>query len=314
MGKLKKLTEKFFKSKVDKTSGNGLFATLEELMEQRQFIAYLKNYNTNKTVSVCAGDVKSAFKGRGIELEEIRNYSFGDDVRDIDWRVTARKQNPYTRLYAEEKDREIYVLLDLSAHMVFGTKVELKSVAAAKIAALFGWLSLENKDRFGCVVYDGQEVFVFKPQNSRANMLAILKKISETSLQILKTPKNGGLAKPLQILQKMVKSQAVVFVVSDFNEFDETAKKAFAALSKRSKVYCVNVFDALEENPPKPGEYMVADNKERLIFDTQNKAFRNTYSHYFSAKREALKAFCQRFSSRYVEVRTDIPLYSQLKI
>lgn len=314
MGKLKKLKEKFFAGEPKKLSGNGLYATLEELMEQRQFVSYLKQYNINKSVSSRAGDVKSAFKGRGIELEEIRNYTFGDDVRDIDWRVTARKQTPYTRLYAEEKDREIYVLLDLSAHMIFGTRKELKSVAAAKIAALFGWLSLENKDRFGCLVYDGQETYLFKPQNSRANMLAVLKKISQISENVLKNQATGSLLKPLQILQKSVKSQAVVFVISDFNEFDEAAKKAFAALAKKTKLYCVNVFDVLEEIAPKSGEYMAADHQERLVFDTSNKAFRNEYHAYFEQKRETVKAFCLRFACRYMEVRTDIPLYTQLKV
>lgn len=89
MGKLKKLTEKFFKPKLEKAGGNGLYATLEELTEQRRFVPYLKNRQFNHIVSSRAGDVKSAFKGRGMELEEIRSYAFGDDVRDIDWRVTA---------------------------------------------------------------------------------------------------------------------------------------------------------------------------------------------------------------------------------
>ena len=113
MGKLKKLTEKFFKPKLEKAGGNGLYATLEELTEQRRFVPYLKNRQFNHIVSSRAGDVKSAFKGRGMELEEIRSYAFGDDVRDIDWRVTARRQMPYTKLFAEEKDREIYVVLDI---------------------------------------------------------------------------------------------------------------------------------------------------------------------------------------------------------
>lgn len=315
MGKLKKLTEKFFKPKTEKVSGNGLYVTLEELMEQRQYIAYLKQYNVTKSLSNRAGDVKSAFKGRGIELEEIRNYTFGDDIRDIDWRVTARKQNnPYTRLYAEEKDREIYVLLDLSAHMVFGTKKELKSVAAAKISALLGWLSVENKDRFGCLIYDGENIFMFKPQNSRANMLAILKKTAELTEKVLQKQVVGNLAKPLQLLQKTVKSQAVVFVVSDFNEFDESAKKAFATLAKKTKLYCVNVFDVLEEVAPKSGEYMVADNKERLVFDSSQKSFRNEYQQYFEQKRAMLKDFCLHFACRYMEVRTDMELFRQLSL
>ena len=152
----------FANSPVVKTGG-GLFATVEELIEQKQYVAYLKNFHQKLAASNQAGDVKSAFKGRGIELEEIRAYNFGDDVRDIDWRVTARRQTPYTRLYAEEKDREIYVLLDLSPQMVFGTRKELKSVSAAKISALLGWLSMENRDRFGLAVFDGAKTDFYKP-------------------------------------------------------------------------------------------------------------------------------------------------------
>ena len=128
---IKKITE-IFKSKPENTQNNGLFVTVEELIAQRRYAYQLQLNRLNKLTTRHAGDVKSAFKGRGMEFEEIRAYTFGDDVRDIDWRVTARKQLPYTKLYAEEKDREVYVLLDLSPSMLFGTKQELKSVTAAK--------------------------------------------------------------------------------------------------------------------------------------------------------------------------------------
>ena len=121
--------------------GNGLSVSLEELMNMRRYLAYIKGKKRKQTFSCQAGDIKSAFKGRGMEFEEIRAYNYGDDVRDIDWRVTARKEIPYTKLYAEEKDHQIYVWLDLSASMLFGSKKELKSVSASKIAALLGWLA-----------------------------------------------------------------------------------------------------------------------------------------------------------------------------
>ena len=140
--------------------GNGLSVSLEELMNMRRYLAYIKGKKRKQTFSCQAGDIKSAFKGRGMEFEEIRAYNFGDDVRDIDWRVTARKEIPYTKLYAEEKDHQIYVWLDLSAPMLFGSKKELKSVSASKIAALLGWLALENKDRFGCIIYNGPCAFL----------------------------------------------------------------------------------------------------------------------------------------------------------
>lgn len=136
-------------------------------------------------------------------------------------------------------------------------------------------------------------------------MMAVLKKISEVSARILKQSYAGSLAKPLQILQKTVKSRAAVFVVSDFNEFDEAARKIMATLAKKTQLYCVNVYDVLEDNAPKPGEYMAAKGNDRLVFETRTKAFRNAYHAYFAGKREALQAFCRRFSCRYIPVRTD---------
>ena len=149
MVKLKKIATKFITLKSLKISGNGLFVELDELMNMRKYATFLQQGKNVKTYSDQVGDVKSAFKGRGIEMDEIREYQFGDDVRDIDWRVTARKEKPYTKLYTEERDREIFVWLDLSSFMLFGSKNELKSVTASKIAALLGWIALNNKDRFG---------------------------------------------------------------------------------------------------------------------------------------------------------------------
>lgn len=314
MKRLKSLAKIFsFKSEYDNA---GLFVTLDELIEQKQYVAYLRALTSRLTTSNQAGDVKSAFKGRGIELEEIRSYTFGDDIRDIDWRVTARKDTPFTKLYAEEKDREIYVLLDLSSQMVFGTRKELKSVAAAKIAALLGWLALENKDRLGCVIFDGENNYVFKPQNHQANMIAIFKKIAQVSQDILhKKPRSEeNFAKSIKLLQQNLKSQATIFIISDFNQFNDELKKTIAGIVKKSKVYMINVFDVLEEKAPKAGEYMAEDYGERLVFDTDSKQFQKAYQAHFTLKRHEVKNFAMRFGCRYIEVRTDIELYKQLKV
>lgn len=314
MKRLQHIT-RFFGRVAPELGGNGLFASLDELIEQRQYVAYLRQLGQSKTFSSMAGDVKSAFKGRGMELEEIRSYTYGDDVRDIDWRVTARKEQPFTKLYAEERDREIYTLLDLSPQMVFGTRHELKSVAAAKIAALLGWMSLENKDRFGCLVFDGTESLFFKPQNNRANMMVMLKKISETTRKILRgTAEKNSFAKALQLLQQNIKSQASVFVISDFSAFDDEVKKMLAALSRKARVYVLNVFDVLEELPPPAGEYMAENAGERVIFDSHSKYFQKEYKAYFKEKRRRIETFCRRFGIRCVEIRTDIPLHKQLRI
>ena len=306
----------FFKKKiVEKTTSGGLYAGLEDLIEQKKYLPYIRR-RQNTITSDRAGDIRSAFKGRGMELEEVRSYGYGDDVRDIDWRVTARKGDAYTKVFSEEKDREIYVVLDLSPYMLFGTRKELKSVSAAKLAALLGWQSMANKDRFGVLLYDGVETKVFKPQNNQKNLMAIFKAISDTSYKILQETeeKKADIAAALQILQFSIKSRAMVFVISDFKNISEAARKTLVTLTKRCRVYCANVFDYIEEIPPESGEYMAEYNGEKIIFNTTPEIFKDTYYQYFAQKRKTMENFCKRFGCRYLNIRTDRPFYKQLKI
>ena len=164
---------------------------MDELVSLKKYLPYIRRRHNNIT-SYQAGDIRSAFKGRGMELEEVRAYGYGDDVRDIDWRVTARKGDVYTKVFAEEKDREVYAVLDLSPYMVFGTKKELKSVSAAKFAALLGWQSLLNKDRFGLILFDGKNSRFFKPQNNQRNLMAIFKAIADASMATLQESAETG--------------------------------------------------------------------------------------------------------------------------
>ncbi|MBR2273855.1 MAG: DUF58 domain-containing protein [Alphaproteobacteria bacterium] len=307
----------FFKKKSIKTTkADGLSVGLDELIEQKKYLPYIKRRHNNIT-SDQAGDIRSAFKGRGMELDEVRTYGYGDDVRDIDWRVTARKNETYTRVFSEEKDREVYVILDLSPYMLFGTKKELKSVSAAKLAALLGWQSVVNKDRFGLILYDGQTTRVFKPQSNYKNLMSILSAISETTKNIL-TPSQQSLPAdiniPLQFLRYGIKSRAMVFILTDFKNISNEAQKSIVALTKRCRVYCINIYDYIEEVPPKSGEYKASYSGDNLIFDTSSDSFKSTYYHYFQDKRRTMENFCKRFSCQYVNIRTDKPLYKQLKI
>lgn len=309
----------FFK-RAEKTENElkGLYADLGDLIAQRKFLPYIRRRHNNVT-SCQAGDIRSAFKGRGMELEEVRAYGYGDDVRDIDWRVTARKGDTYTKVFSEEKDREVYVVLDMSPYMVFGTRKELKSVAAAKVAALLGWQSLTNKDRFGVLIYDGYDIKFFKPQNNQKNLMAVFKAVSETSYDILyqnKTAKKKKVEWPdaLLFLQYNLKSRATVFVVSDFNTADEKAMNAIMALSRKSAVFCANVYDLLEESAPDSGEYQIEYENERLMFSTASENFRKIYASYFAEKRKNMETFCKRFNCHYLNIRTDLPLHKQLKL
>lgn len=303
----------FFKKDKKQNDKTGLAVTVPELIEQQRYLPYLQQ-RQNFLTSAQAGNVKSAFKGRGIELEEVRAYNFGDDIRDIDWRITARKSEPFTKVYAEEKDRVINVLLDLSATMVFGTKKELKSVTASKIAALLGWLSVRNKDRFGILIFDGKNSYYFKPQSSVKNLMAIFNKIAEVGDDILNNASSDDLSSALKTLKYHQKGQGTIFILSDFHNFGGEQFKNLAALAKNNKVYCVNIFDKLEENAPPKGDYAAVYKGEELVFSSASKAFSSDYQQYFAQNRENIRRNCQKFLCKYIEIRTYIPIFKQLRL
>lgn len=310
----------FFKRKL-KTEDKlkGLCVRMDELVSLKKYLPYIRRRHNNIT-SYQAGDIRSAFKGRGMELEEVRAYGYGDDVRDIDWRVTARKGDVYTKVFAEEKDREVYAVLDLSPYMVFGTKKELKSVSAAKLAALLGWQSLLNKDRFGLILFDGKNSRFFKPQNNQRNLMAIFKAIADASMATLQESAETGednisdLSVPLQFLQYNLKSKAQIFIISNYNHISDDTKKTVVALNRRCRVYCVNVYDLLEETAPEDGEYSAEYEGQKLIFNTYSPDFKKAYAEYFAEKRKNMEDFCRRLGCHYINIRTDRPLYNQLKI
>ena len=316
MSKLKKITSKFVKPKNLSVLGNGLFVSMDELMNMRKYATYLQQGKKRKTYSNQVGDVKSAFKGRGIEMDEIREYQFGDDVRDIDWRVTARKEKPYTKLYTEERDREIFVWLDLSAIMLFGSNVELKSVTASKVAALIGWIALNNKDRFGCVIFDGKKSWVFKPKADRAYLGAIFNKISEISQNILTQNQNSEeeRIKSLKLLLTNVKNQAGVFVISSFVYLNEDYDKIWASLAKKTGLFMINLFDKLEEKAPLSGQYMVEYEGEKLLIDSSSKNYKKSYAEYFASKLKQKEMFCRKIACNFINFSSDMSFVGDLKI
>ena len=315
MGKLQKFADKLFKNRTDE-SGNGLSVSLDELVGMRRYARYLKTDHTRRSYSKESGDIKSAFKGRGIEMEEIRAYQFGDDVRDIDWRVTARKDQPYTKIYQEERDHEIYVWLDLSSSMLFASQKELKSVTAAKVAALLGWAALDNKDRFGCAIFDGQETWLYKAQRDRSHLMAILKKMAEISAKTLsqKEINFDAKLKSLRRLQLETKNRAGVFVVSSFIGWSDAFDKELAALSQKSSLFLINIFDELETRAPVSGQYMAAFGSQKLVFDSSEKKYRHNYEIYFENLRRQREDFCRRFGCKLINFNAKQSFIKDLKI
>lgn len=290
-----------------------LAADFKQLALMRRYVPYLRDFKLNQT-SLQAGDSRSAFKGRGIEFEEVRAYNYGDDVRDIDWRVTARKNQPFTKLYNEEKDREVYIWLDLSAKMRFGTKRELKSVTAAKTAALVAWYALENKDRVGMAVFDGNKTLIFEPKRTVDNLFAVFKQIEKIAAESLyQTNESGSAIKSLKLLQQKAKHRAIVFVVGSFTDMEAESSALLSAFARNHELYLINVFDELEDKAPPAGEYLAQYHNQKQLLAVSGKAFAEDYRQYFAEKRQKIKKNCAKINCRYREVRADLPIYKQIK-
>ena len=290
-----------------------LAADFKQMALMRRYVPYLRDFKLNQT-SLQAGDSRSAFKGRGIEFEEVRAYNYGDDVRDIAWRVTARKNQPFTKLYNEEKDREVYIWLDLSAKMRFGTKHELKSVTAAKTAALIAWYALENKDRVGMAVFDGNKTLIFEPKRTVDNLFAVFKQIEKIAAESLyQTNESGSAIKSLKLLQQKAKHRAIVFVVGSFTDMEAESSALLSAFARNHELYLINVFDELEDKAPPAGEYLAQYHNQKQLLAVSGKAFAEDYRQYFAEKRQKIKKICAKINCRYREVRADLPIYKQIK-
>ncbi len=302
-----------FKTKKEGAFADEAFApSLKMLIGIKKDVLYLKDFHFKKTTGI-AGDTKSAFKGRGIEFEEVRPYGFGDDARDIDWRVTARKNQPFTKLYTEQKDRQVYVFLDLSAPMYFATNNELKSVTAAKTAALLGWLTISYKDRFGLALYTGKQTYIFEARRGQDYLLSVLKKIAqEARANLYQQEITQPFAKALQLFEKKAGRQSIVFLISAFDQ-KQKATQEILSLIGRNEVYLVDIYDSLERNAPPVGVYNGVYEDEKVTLNIANASARQTYQKYFEDKRGDLRDMCARYGAHYRPVFNDLPVSKQLR-
>jgi uncharacterized protein (DUF58 family) len=240
-----------------------------------------------------------------MEFAEVRAYQPGDDVRSIDWRVTARTGRPHSKLFEEERERSFWLLVDLGASMRFGTRSAFKSVAAARAAALLAWHAHSEGERVGgCVVAPGLRTDL-PPGRTRRQLLRFL------DLLAAGTSANGdepseALALQLDRLAPRLRSGSRVALVSDFYSLDEGLTLGLLGLSRRCDVSLVHVFDPLECTPPPVGRYRVSDGHEiRTIASGRGSAWQRAITREFEARRGALQALAQSCPMQLVTMRTN---------
>jgi uncharacterized protein (DUF58 family) len=244
----------------------------------------------------------SPLRGRGMEFAEARPYQPGDDRRSLDWRLTARRGRPYTKLFHEERERPVLLLTDLGPDMQFGTREAFKSVVAARAAALLAWAAVAAGDRVGGVVWDGFAHRDAQPAARHPGALALIRLLAAP--QALGGGGAADLAPPLHALARMARPGSLVVLISDFRGLGPAAEGALAALGRHTELALLHVYDALEAAPPPPGHYPVQAGPLSSVLDLVSPAARAAYAAPFAARSARLRALAYRHGAPLIPLAT----------
>jgi uncharacterized protein (DUF58 family) len=257
---------------------------------------------------VLSGEYHSVFKGRGMNFAEVREYQFGDDIRSVDWNVTARVGTPYVKVFEEERELTVMLLVDVSASGDFGTAERMKGEIAVELCALLAFSAIKNNDKVGLIIFsDRIEKFV-PPRKGRSHVLRVLRELLYHEPQHVGTDLNLA----LEYLTRVTKRRAVVFVVSDF--FATNFRKALCVAGRRHDVVAVRVSDPLEMALPPVGyiELEDAETGEHLVVDTRTAAFQSAFGRDARRSREEAERMFRSLKVDFVDVRTDEPYFEPL--
>ena len=303
----------------DQYRSRGAFITLEQLFDQRHVARSLElDYQSRSRLGMSGSHI-SKQKGRGVDFEEFRAYQPGDDIRQIDWRVTARTGRPFTKVFREERERPVIIGCDQSHNMFFGSQVAFKSVVAAEAAAIICWTTVDNGDRVGGVVFSDTQQELVKPRRSKRSALRFLVTLARYNQDLVQHHTDDQVAgenylqQALEQIYRITRPGSNVYLISDFQGFNERCRQYLHQLAIHNSVTCIFIYDALEENLPIPGVYSITDGNQRSTINTYRKSIRSLYHDQFSDRVELLVGEFNKMKVPLIAVRTDQVVLDQLE-
>ncbi|WP_159021986.1 DUF58 domain-containing protein [Formosa sp. L2A11] len=250
---------------------------------------------------IFGGEYHSTFKGRGMTFSEVRQYQFGDDVRNIDWNVTARYNEPYIKVFEEERELTMMLMVDVSGSEMFGTEQQFKNEVVTEIAATLAFSATQNNDKIGLILFSDTVELYIPPKKSRSHVLRIIRELIEFEPK----SKETNIAEAFKFLSSIQKKRAIVFVLSDFisDDYKQTLKIA----SKRHDVTGIRVYDKHEESIPNLGMVHIQDEEtgELMLVNTSSKTVRTNYSKYYQEKVNYYKDSFAKSGAGTIDCRVD---------
>lgn len=253
----------------------------------------------------------SAFKGIGMELEEVRPYQPGDDLYSIDWRVTARTGEAHTKVFREERERPVLLWVDYRQSMFFGTRRCFKSVLAARTAALLAWMTVQHGDRVGGLVFAAQQHDEIRPLRGNKGALHLIHALSQHPAwrthagQQATQHKPDALNTALQRLHHLSRPGSLLFLISDFYDFDDAAAEALSAACRQHDVVMIHISDPMERQLPAQGYYRFTDGDTELGLHTGNRHLLQQFQQRFAQRQQQLQNLCKQLRLQYLPLSTD---------
>jgi len=251
---------------------------------------------------IFSGEYHTSFKGRGMTFSEVRQYQFGDDVRAIDWNVTARYNEPYIKVFEEERELTMMLMVDVSGSESFGTQNSFKKDIVTEIAATMAFSATQNNDKIGLILFSDQIELFIPPKKGRSHVLRIIRELIEFKPKSHKT----NLSQALKFLSGVIKKKAIVFVISDFMT-DDNYEHTLKIAGKKHDLTGIRVYDAREEKMPNIGmvNMLDAETGETMLVNTGSKSVRLEYEKYYQEKMKYFKETFSRCGSGTVNSRVD---------
>ncbi|CAH8287816.1 uncharacterized protein DUF58 [Mariniflexile fucanivorans] len=250
---------------------------------------------------IFGGEYHSTFKGRGMTFSEVRQYQFGDDVRNIDWNVTARYNEPYIKVFEEERELTMMLMVDVSGSEMFGTEQQFKNEVVTEIAATLAFSATQNNDKIGLILFSDKVELYIPPKKGRSHVLRIIRELIEFEPE----SKQTNLAEALKFMQNVMKKKAIVFVLSDFiaDDYHQTMK----IVSGKHDVTGIRVYDKREEEIPNLGLVQMQDEEtgELMLVNTSSKKVRLNYGKFYHEKVEYYKESFNKSGAGSIDCRVD---------
>ncbi|MEN8210630.1 MAG: DUF58 domain-containing protein [Thermodesulfobacteriota bacterium] len=294
----------------------GVYASLEELVRIRFKVSDFSLQPTQPVASVLSGRYASRLRGRGLNFEELRRYQPGDDTRDIDWKVTARTRSPHVRVYTEEKDRSVLLIVDQRSNMFFGTKDKLKSVTAAEIAALGAWRAIDSGDRVGAIIFNDSELVTIQPQRSQDTVMNILGTVVRMNHSLKAGTDHASNEKQLnqaiKNAQSLVTHDVLVVMVSDYFGVDKETERLTTRMAIHNDIIAFLIHDPIRMHPV-ARKLTLSDGHLQMEVDFSKKQVREKMVAEYKAEQEQIAHFLRKISAPLLKISNQGDVSQQVR-